>query len=281
MKDFTGKVAVVTGAAGGIGRALALQAALEGMAVVVADVDDEQLDATAARIEAQGATVSTMHTDVSNAAAVEALAAAAWSEYGGVHVVFNNAGVMAGGLSWERSLDDWQWVLGVNLWGVIHGLRAFVPRLIAQNVPAHVVNTASVAAFIAGPYLSPYLASKHAVLAVTEAAHHELEMLSSPVRMSLLCPGAVKTGIGRSERIRPQRLSQRGTEDEGGTAFQAAVQSGIDAGTDPQLVARFVFDALRLDKFWILPHPEFKQLAEQRLRSLIDETNPVYRRDLV
>lgn len=281
MKDFRGKVAVVTGAAGGIGRALAEQSAARGMDVVIADVDHAQLAVTASLLETAGAKVEVVPTDVTDAAAVETLADAAWKTFGGAHVVFNNAGVMTGGLSWERSLEDWQWVLGVNVWGVIHGLRTFVPRLIEQGEPAHVVNTASIAALIAGPFLSPYLASKHAVLAITESAHHELTMLSSPVRMSLLCPGAVRTGIAHSERVRPAALAEQGRADSSSDAFTEAVRSGIDAGSDPREVARFVFDALRDDKFWILPHPAFKTLLEKRMRSILDETNPVYERDLV
>jgi NAD(P)-dependent dehydrogenase (short-subunit alcohol dehydrogenase family) len=281
VKEFKGKVAVVTGAAGGIGRALAQVAAGEGMSVLIADVDDAELRETAKLIEQRGGKVRATHTDVSDAAQVETLAETAWSEFGAAHTVFNNAGVMLGGLSWERSLDDWQWVLGVNLWGVIHGLRSFVPRLIEQGQPAHVVNTASVAALVAGPFLSPYLASKHAVLAVTESAHHELELMSSPVRMSLLCPGAVKTGISDSERVRPDELPSRGSSNAGDDAFASALRSGIDKGSDPLDVARIVFAALREDKFWILPHPEFKALVEKRTQSLLDETNPVYQQDMV
>jgi NAD(P)-dependent dehydrogenase (short-subunit alcohol dehydrogenase family) len=281
MKVFEGKVAVVTGAAGGIGRALAEQAAAEGMSVVIADVDDEGLAGTAAQLESRGANVIVIHTDVSDPIAVESLAETAWSRLGGAHVVFNNAGVMAGGLSWERSVEDWQWVLGVNLWGVINGIRSFIPRLIEQGEPAHVVNTASVAALIAGPFLSPYLASKHAVLAVTESAHHELALLSSPIRMSLLCPGAVKTGITDSERIRPAALAKKGKSGAADKAFNSAVEAGIAKGSDPAAIALFVFDALRQDKFWILPHPEFKAMVEKRTQSVLDESNPVYQQDLV
>ncbi len=281
MKNFKTKIAVVTGAAGGIGRALALRAGAEGMAVVIADVDEQPLGETQRLLEAQGNRVVSQVTDVSDAAAVDALADVAWSEFGGAHVVFNNAGVMLGGLSWERSIDDWKWVLGVNLWGVIHGMRSFIPRLIEQGGPAHVVNTASVAAFIAGPFIAPYLASKHAVLAITESAHHELALLQSQVRVSLLCPGAVKTGIADSERVRPQALPTQGPKGEAGDAFAAAVKAGITAGSEPDQIAQFVFDQLRADKFWILPHPEFKPLVEKRMASLFDETNPVYERDLV
>jgi NAD(P)-dependent dehydrogenase (short-subunit alcohol dehydrogenase family) len=251
------------------------------MSVLIADVDEEQLAVTHKQLADAGAKVASKRTDVSDAADVDALADTAWSEFGAAHVVFNNAGVMLGGLSWERSLEDWQWVLGVNVWGVIHGMRSFIPRLIEQGGPAHVVNTASVAALIAGPFLAPYLASKHAVLAITESAHHELALLKSDVRMSLLCPGAVKTGIAESERIRPAALARQGNDGGVGEAFNAAVKAGIDEGTEPIEVARFVFDQLRANKFWLLPHPEFKRLVDKRMQSMHDETNPVYERDLV
>jgi NAD(P)-dependent dehydrogenase (short-subunit alcohol dehydrogenase family) len=281
MKTFRDKTAVITGAASGIGRALAELAIGEGMQVLLADVDAEALEATRSQLGSTHPRVVGAVIDVADPQAVESLAERAWSELGGAHVLFNNAGVMAGGFSWERSLADWRWVLDVNVWGVIHGIRSFVPRMIAQGQPAHVVNTASVAALVAGPLLSPYLASKHAVLAITESLHHELTSLDSPVRASLLCPGAVRTGIGHSERTRPRALGEAGERNEADTLFEQALLAGIDGGSDPGYVARFTFDALREDKFWILPHPEFKRLVEKRTRSIVDETNPVYERDLI
>jgi NAD(P)-dependent dehydrogenase (short-subunit alcohol dehydrogenase family) len=281
MEDFRGKTAVITGAASGIGRALAEQAVVEGMRVLIADVDAEALERTRAALDTSGSTIVCAVVDVADAQAVEALAERAWRELGGVHLLFNNAGVMVGGFSWERSLADWRWVLDVNLWGVIHGIRAFVPRMIARGEAAHVINTASVAALVAGPLLSPYLASKHAVLAITESLHHELALVGSPVRAALLCPGAVRTGIGRSERTRPTAHDERGRRGDADTVFEQTLIAGIEAGSAPRSVAGFTFEALREDRFWILPHPEFKRLVDKRARSIIDETNPTYERDLI
>jgi len=274
MKDFAGKVAVVTGAASGIGRALAERCAAERMAVVIADVDEAALESLHETLWNRGARSHVQPTDVSDPGRVEALAEAAWSVFGGAQLVFNNAGVLATGTVWECSREDWAWVLGVNLWGVIHGVRSFVPRLLAQGEPAHVVNTASVGGLISGPYLAPYLVSKHAVVALSEALHHELRARGASVRVSALCPGAVRTGIAASERVRPERLA-RGralTGDERG--FAEGLRQGIDAGMDPEALAEAVFEALREERFWILPDPSFRAPLEARLRSILAGGDP-------
>ena len=210
MQKFEGKVAVVTGASSGIGLGLARQCAAEGMRLVVADVDETGLGKIQGELEESGAEVFAFPTDVRRAEKVEALAHAALDAFGSVDLVFNNAGVLLSGCAWERTDDDWRWVLDVNLFGVINGVRSFMPILLDQGGPAHMVNTASVGGLMAGPFLSPYIVSKHAVVALTESIYHELAALKAQVGISVLCPGPIATGIGESERIRPADRSVSG-----------------------------------------------------------------------
>jgi NAD(P)-dependent dehydrogenase (short-subunit alcohol dehydrogenase family) len=275
VDEFAGRVAVVTGAAGGIGRALAVEAARRGMRVALADVDEKGLEETHRQVLAQGAEALARRTDVSREADVVALADAAERELGGTHLVFNNAGVLVGGCVWERTADDWRWVLGVNVWGVIHGVRVFVPRMLASGRPGHVVNTASVGGLLTGPFLSPYVVSKHAVVALTEALHYELGARKAAVGASVLCPGAVRTGIWRSERIRPADLAHKqelhGADER---SFMEGMSAAIDAGIDASEIAPGVFDAVAARRFWILPDPSFLPLIQQRFDGILAGTNP-------
>ena len=173
MKEFKDRVAVITGSASGIGRGIAQIAAGEGMRLVLADVDDEGVGSLAEALRGAGAEVHTVHTDVREAEAVDALARQALEAFGAVHLVCNNAGVLVGGNAWERTDDDWRWVIDVNLFGVVNGLRSFVPILLNEGAPAHIVNTASLGGLMVGPYLSPYIVSKHAVVALSESVFHE------------------------------------------------------------------------------------------------------------
>jgi NAD(P)-dependent dehydrogenase (short-subunit alcohol dehydrogenase family) len=260
------------------------------MRVLVADVDEAGLESAREALAASGAEARALRSDVSCAEDVERLAATAWEAFGGADLVFNNAGVLAGGLAWERPLADWEWVLGVNLWGVIHGLRAFLPRMLARGAPAHVVNTASVGGLLTGPMLSPYLVSKHAVVALSECVHHELELVRAPVRVSVLCPGAVATGIARSERVRPERLgrgapaatplARSSLAASLEAAFADGLRAGVAAGMPPAELALRTFEALREDRFWILPDPGFRGAVERRLRGILDGSNPAYQADL-
>lgn len=265
MNTFQGKVAVVTGAASGIGRALAEHCAKEGMKVVLADIEEQALLQASRDLAAQGAETLAVQTDVSQAAEVERLAKLAFETYSAVHLLFNNAGVGAGKTAWESTLADWGWVLGVNLYGVIHGIRSFVPRMLAQPAEGYIINTASMAGLTSSPDLSVYMASKHAVVSLTETLYHELTLRGASIGVSVLCPGFVNARIQNSERNRPtylQNASDEGTvsedtlspeEKEGGQLLQQAIQKGMS----PQQQAELVFEAIREERFYIYPH-EFK-----------------------
>lgn len=280
MEDFAGRVAVVTGGASGIGFALASAFAAEGMKVVLGDIEAPALDDAVGKLEAAGAEVIGVRTDVSDGAQVQALADAAVARFGAIHIVCNNAGVGAGGFSWEAPLATWEWVLGVNLWGVIHGLRAFVPILM-QQPEAHVVNTASVAGLVGGPFMGPYNASKHAVVAISETLYHEMGLIAPQVKVSVLCPGWVRTRIAESARNRP-------AGDDGDVAdnslMSGVLQPFIDNGMAPEEVASKVLSAIRAERFWILPHDGTEdfwvKFVNERTQSLADRTNPTIRSPL-
>ena len=213
MKEFKGKVAVITGAASGIGRGIAERCAQESMKVVLADVEKNALAQTAAEMHATGATVLAVLTDVSKASDVEVLAQKTLDAFGAIHVVCNNAGVDAIGSSWESMLNDWQWVMGVNLWGVIHGVRVFVPIMLAQDTEGHIVNTASIAGLLPyHPLSASYHVTKHGVVALSEQLYHELAQRGAKVKVSVLCPGGVSTRIMDAERNRPTALQHASAE---------------------------------------------------------------------
>ena len=276
MQDLHGKVAVVTGGASGIGNALARRFASEGARVVIGDVEAAALERAVSELRASGADVEGVVTDVTDPAQMQALGDAAVAAFGGVHVFCNNAGVGGGGLSWEMPLSTWEWVIGVNLWGVIHGVRTFVP-LLMQQTEAHIVNTASVAGLVAAPFMGPYNASKHAVVAISETLHHELAMSAPQVKVSVLCPGWVNTKIAESARNRPEHLKDGAAPD----ADAAALLRGfLEQGMPPDKVAAKVLDAMREERFWILTHDEEGDFwvdgVNRRLRSLETRTNPQF-----
>jgi NAD(P)-dependent dehydrogenase (short-subunit alcohol dehydrogenase family) len=250
MEQFEGRVAVVTGAASGIGFALAARAATEGMTVVLADVESKALERATASLHDRGFKVASHRLDVSNEAEVEALASRVYREFGAVHLLCNNAGVLNRERpTWEHSAADWQWVLAVNLWGVIHGIRAFVPRMLAGGDEGHIVNTASMAGLITGGFGSAvYDASKHAVLSLSESLYKDLLISQTKVSASVLCPGAVTTNIFEAERNRPTGLAApegKLPESRGASAF------GADS-FPPEEMARQVFSAVREKRFYIL-----------------------------
>lgn len=277
MKDFSGRVAVVTGAADGIGRAIARQFTAEGMKVVLADVNEILLDTTAAELRQSGADVLAVRTDVSRAEDVDELARKALEAFGAVHLVCNNAGV-GGDLawSWEHSLETWRWVLGVNLWGVIHGMRAFLPIMLRQDMEGHVVNTASISGMLSLPFFSVYHATKHAVVTLSESLHFELAMQNAKVKVSVLCPGPVQTGVMDFERTRPSTLqSPQYARNLEAQAWYDAWCTFIASGMPPEEVAVQVLQAIREERFYVFPQPEFLELVHNRTETMLQNGNPV------
>lgn len=274
MRLLRGKVAVVTGAASGIGRAMSQRFAAEGMAVVMADIEPGALAGAAGQLRATGADVLDVVTDVSDAAQVDALAGASIDRFGGVHVICNNAGVSSGGPAWEISLAEWEWVLGVNLWGVIHGLRSFLPRLLEAG-EGHVVNTASMAGLSPLAIAPPYSVSKFGVVALSECLYAQLRAAGSEIGVSVLCPGWVRTAIGSSERNRPASVPGQ-PETEQARRLRAGVQRVLDAGAGPEEVAERVVSAIRNDQLYVLPQDSDAWLAplRDRFEDILGRRNP-------
>ncbi len=277
MQNFEGRVAVITGGASGIGLALAKRFGSEGCKVVLGDVQTDALAEAVKQLESLGIEVVGVVTDVVDAASMQALADAATARFGAVHIFCNNAGVGGGGLSWESPLSTWEWVIGVNLWGVIHGIRAFVPLLL-QHDEAHIVNTASVAGLVAAPMMGAYNASKHAVVALSETLHHEFALTGTNAKVSVLCPGWVRTNIATSERNRPEDLrDDQETEAQAQGDMAQVLASMIDNGMDPDAVAEGVFQAIRDEQFWVLTHDDndmWMHAVNARLDSTRNRTNP-------
>jgi len=280
MKDFKGKVAVITGGASGLGREFANTAAGLGVKLVLADVQAKALEHAAEELLETGAEVLAMVCDVSKASHVQELADSAIARFGAIHLVFNNAGVGSGGLVWENSEQDWEWVLGVNLWGVIHGVRVFTRAMLEcaardGDYEGHIVNTASMAGLLTPPAMGVYNVSKHAVVALTETLHHDLALVDAPIKASVLCPYFVPTGIAQSHRNRPEEL----TSDERVTASQMAaqmmtekaVESGRITAAD---VARITFDAIREERFYVYSHPQALVSAAERFDAIVKGAPP-------
>jgi NAD(P)-dependent dehydrogenase (short-subunit alcohol dehydrogenase family) len=275
MRDLAGKVAVVTGAASGIGLALSRRLGADGMRVMMADVEEPALAAAARSLAAEGIEAATAVTDVSDADAVDALARATLERFGAVHVVCNNAGVAGGGLTWQIPLPTWNWLVGVNLFGIVHGMRSFLPHLIEQG-EGHVVNTASVAGLIAGPFMSPYNATKHAAVAISESLYHDLAAVGSPVGVSVLCPGFVRTRIGEADRNWPASYGPLpvAQDQPGSEELRQALSSAIEAGLDPAIIATAVRDAIVAGRFWVLTHPELNDAVLGRYSGAVQGRNP-------
>ncbi len=273
VRSFEGRVAVVTGAAGGIGRALAERCAREGMRVVLADIEEAALRRTELTMAESGATVLAVRTDVSRREDVEALARRTLDTFGAVHLLFNNAGVGGGSSSWESSVEDWTWVLGVNLWGVIHGIRTFVPIMLRQGEEGHVVNTASLSGLVSLPWGAVYQASKYAVVAISESLYYELALRGASIGVSVLCPGFVRTGFLDSARNRPAELCNDGGCGE--PARDGGLQRRfIEAGLAPEAVAERAFAAIRARQLWVLTHPETRFLLRARVRGILGRRHP-------
>ena len=277
MKEFTGKTAVITGGASGIGRAMGELFLDKGMNVVLADVEQAALEATVATLGergSEGACIGVV-TDVTSAEQVQALADAALEAFGSIDVACNNAGVFTGGLLWEETLADYEWVMDVNVWGVIHGIRTFVPIMKAQACECHIVNTASMAAVTAMPYSGIYHMSKHAVLALSESLYHELSFHAPNVGISVLCPEAINTGIAASERNRSGDYGDIKASDERDMVMGALADS-VAGGIGPEVMAQRVFDAMVEGRFYILSDETWRNSANIRLDDIREGRNPTF-----
>lgn len=280
MKNFKDKVAVITGGASGFGREFANIGARLGMKLVLADVQQDALDKTKAELEAQGAQVLAMRCDVRKAEAVQALADATMERFGSVHLVFNNAGVGSGGLVWENSIADWEWVLGVNLWGVIHGVRTFTPLMLEcakkeEGYEGHIVNTASMAGLLNAPNMGIYNVSKHAVVSLSETLYHDLQLVKAPVGASVLCPYFVPTGIHQSERNRPDDVKEDAKPTASQVAAQAVSEKAVTSGkVTAEEVAERTFNAIRDGQFYIYSHPHALGNVQTRMEDIVLQRNP-------
>jgi NAD(P)-dependent dehydrogenase (short-subunit alcohol dehydrogenase family) len=281
VEHFADRVAVVTGAGSGIGRALANRAAREGMRVVIADVELNALEEAAAEVETAGAEVLVVPTDVSRAEQVDALAVLTYERFGAVHLLCNNAGVFQAGITWQRELADWEWVLRVNFWGVLHGIRAFVPRMLEAGDEGYVVNTSSLAGLITGAYSAPYIASKFAVLGLTECLAHDLRATGARVGASVLVPGLVDTKIAYSTRNRPDEPPGEAQAPDHHMVEQALRDLTAKRGRPPEEVAGLVFDAVRSGRFYVTTSDATEGILRERFDAVLaGELPPLAQFDL-
>ncbi len=279
MKNFQDKVAVITGGASGIGRALGDRCVREGMKVVLADIEKKALTQAETDMRNAGASVIGVVTDVSKPESIERLFRKTLDTFGAVHLLCNNAGIAARIPSiWESTAADWEWALGVNLWSTIHGLRVFVPRMLEQDTEGHIVNTASVVGLMVPPGGATYAVSKHGVVVLSEILYHELKDRNSKIGVSVLCPGFVSTRIAESERNRPDALKNSGGKAVQNAEYEEKIKKSLEAvkaGMPAEQVADAVFDAIRNEKFYILTHPEFNEKIRIRTENILAGSNPV------
>jgi NAD(P)-dependent dehydrogenase (short-subunit alcohol dehydrogenase family) len=265
-----GQVAVVTGAGSGIGLALADRLARSGLSLVLADVQEDALAAAAAMTAARGVDTFSVRVDVSKEAEVQALAEQTLDRFGAVHLVCNNAGVAARADPWFGPLSAWQWVMGVNFWGVVHGCRAFLPHLVGGG---HIVNTASIAGLMPG-FAPSYDASKHAVVAISEDLFNTVRLAGLPIGVSVLCPGWVRTNILEADRNWPAELGEKPAADATAAVIEHHVRRAIEEGSTPAYVADAVVDAVVAERFWVIPHQEFLDVVARRWETIIDRADP-------
>jgi NAD(P)-dependent dehydrogenase (short-subunit alcohol dehydrogenase family) len=272
MLEFPGRTAVVTGAASGIGRGLVEEALARGMKVVAADVDQGRLDALARDMDA-GDRLLVRATDVSSSTSVKALADAAVGRFGKVHLLFNNAGVLTSGKSWEQEPEDWSWLLGVNVLGVVHGIRYFVPAMLAHGEPGAVVNTSSMGGLLPSVDLGAYTASKFAVVGLSETLLYELQSVDAKLSAAVICPGAVKTDIMHSERLRGGDTAHTHRSPDLIKAFREGIAA---VGMAPRDLARLAFEQVAAGKFWIFPHPDMLPAVEHHAQMILSGETPRY-----
>lgn len=277
MKDFSGKTAVITGAGSGIGAALAEQAASLGMNLVLADINAADVAAVAERLAKPD--IVTARTDVADPEAVQALADLAWDRFGEVSLLCNNAGVVPGGRHrhvWDYAPDDWRWAFGVNVDGVVNGIRSFVPRMLADGKPGHVLNTASVAGFVSGAGSAVYGASKHAVVRITEALYAGLRDENAAIGVTMLCPGLVATRIYDAERSRPDHLRAPGGRPQEADELQAIAATMYSNAPSPEQVAALAFDGIRDDQLYVFTTDRFDQPIADRNQAILARRNPAF-----
>lgn len=280
MQNFSDGVAVITGGGSGLGKAFSMAAASRGMKIVIADVQLDTLDKAVSELRERGTEVIGVRTDVSKSADVQALADAAMDTFGKVNLLFNNAGVTASGLVWENTERDWEWLLGVNLYGVIHGLRIFTPLMLQAakadpNYQGHIVNTASMAGLLAGVGSGIYSVSKHAVLGLSEALYQDLNLLTEQISCSVLCPSYVPTAIGNSERNRPQALAATGPLTPAQlVAKQISQESIVTGSVTAEHVAQLTFDAIERQCFYVYTHPDTLLAVRNRFDNIVAQKNP-------
>jgi NAD(P)-dependent dehydrogenase (short-subunit alcohol dehydrogenase family) len=280
MKTFKDKVAVITGGASGLGREFANVAAREGMKLVLADVQRDALDRAVEELKVQGASVIAAVCDVRKSEQVQALADAAVAEFGAVHLVFNNAGVGSGGLIWENTEADWEWVIGVNVWGVIHGVRIFTKLMLETaakdaSFEGHIVNTASMAGLLNAPAMGVYNVSKHAVVSLSETLYQDLQLVGAPIGTSVLCPYFVPTGISQSHRNRPDDVGMTARPTASQLAAQAMTDKAVSSGkVSAQDVAELTFKAIADGQFYIYSHPGALAGVQERMEHIVAGTNP-------
>ena len=276
MKEFKDKVAVITGGASGLGLEIARLAAKKGMKLVLADIEERALKQAQVEFAGQGVEVLAVRTNVAIAEDVEQLADKTLERFGAVHLLFNNAGVALNKTAWETSVADWEWVLGVDLWGVIHGVRVFTPIMLKQAAPSHIINTASVAGMLSTQGMAAYNVAKHGVVTLSETLYHDLKRRDANIDVSVLCPAWVNTAIWDSARNRPDDLQntveQKGEDD---IKLEESARHAIQSGrVSAPMVAEIVFAAIEANKFYILTHPKIKKWVGLRVEDILQDRQP-------
>ena len=275
MKHFNDKVAVITGGASGLGRAMANRFAKAGMKLVIADIEEKSLEETVSFFESQGYTIIGKHCDVSKAEDVEGLAETSLKNFGSVDILCNNAGVSVTGRAWEHSRAEWEWAIGVNIWGVINGIKTFTPIMLNQDSEGHIINTASVAGLLSLPQMSLYCLTKHSVVTLTESLYHDLIEIDAKISCSVLCPAYVPTNISKSERNRPNHLKDSRIKTEENIRMEKKLEYAVESGKiSADNVAELVFEAIVENKFYILSHPRIKPTVEERVNDILKDKQP-------